>query len=103
MRRERRRPPLPPRRARLTFSGRPFASRLKWKARPLDSANFTSCEASSTLKISVVTSLTPIIGVTATAFQAAASDSPSTLLIWPCVAVAASIAYWPMSPLNAGP
>ncbi|MET9603317.1 alcohol dehydrogenase catalytic domain-containing protein, partial [Streptomyces sp. NPDC006459] len=70
---------------------------------PFDAANSTSCVASATVKISLVTSFTPIIGVTATAFHAPASESPSTPLICACVAVAAWTAYWPMSPLYAGP
>ncbi len=70
---------------------------------PLDRAKFTSWVASSTLNTSDETSLTPIIGVTATAFQAAASDSPSTLLTWAWVAVAACSAYVPMSPLYEAP
>src|SRR3954454_17838994 len=56
---------------------------------PFDLAKVTSWEASSTLKISVATSLTPIMGVTATAFQAALSDSPRTPLTCAWVAVAA--------------
>ncbi|CAM5603132.1 hypothetical protein STENM223S_02359 [Streptomyces tendae] len=71
--------------------------------RPLDFANSTSCAASSTPKTSEATSLTPIIGVTATVCQASASDSPRTPLIWAWVAVAAWVAYVPMSSLYAGP
>src|SRR6478752_2308410 len=56
---------------------------------PFSRANATSCVASSTVKISVATSFTPIMGVTATAFQAAASERPSTPLSCACVAVAA--------------
>lgn len=69
------------------------------QARPFSLAKAASWVASSTLKISVLTSFTPIIGVTATVFHASASERPSTPLIWAWVAVAAWTAYVPMSPL----
>src|SRR5690348_4495070 len=59
---------------------------------PFDFAKATSSVASSTVKTSEATSFTPIIGVTATAFHAAPSLSPSTLLTWAWVAVAACTA-----------
>src|SRR5882762_612897 len=79
------------------------ADHMDSQARCLVWAKVTSWVASETVKISLLTSLTPIIGVTAIAFQAAVSVSPSTLLTWAWVAVAPSIAYCPMSPVNEAP
>src|SRR5689334_21415143 len=65
------------------------ADHIDRQRRPLDLAKQVSWVALSTLKISDETSLTPIMGVTATVFQAAASERPSTHLTCACVAVAA--------------
>src|SRR5690349_18873969 len=65
-------------------------------------AKATSCRASAAVNTSVDVSLTPIIGVTETRAQAAASPRFSADATCACVAVAASIASCPIRPAGFG-
>src|SRR5581483_264845 len=74
------------------------------QARFLLLAQLASAEASATEKVSELTSLTPIIGVTATFARACDAESEvHTDWTWPAVALAACSARVAMSPVNEAP
>src|SRR5262245_14144441 len=78
------------------------ADHMESQASRLPAANDASWRASDTVNTSVAVSFTPIIGVTATCAHASASVSPSTLFTCAWVAVAASMANWPIRPAGLG-